>query len=172
MKTTPKGDMSFDEMEIAVFKVDDNVRVKGFNVAGSHLLVSYASRLLNARLGDALQCVHSYDTVGGCGSSPACLDCNIRKSIAECFLNKTVVRTRVEVELKDNHAISRHKFIITVNPSNESNSDSVVLIVEDLHSTLSNINLPLRINRGKNACDNRYHEIIEDHLIKYRTVTF
>jgi len=40
----------FDATQIAVFKVDDDVRVNECNMAASHLLASAASRAFNERL--------------------------------------------------------------------------------------------------------------------------
>jgi nitrogen fixation/metabolism regulation signal transduction histidine kinase len=166
MDSNPIIETFFDATQIAVFKVDDDVRVNECNTAASHLLASAASRAFNERLGDALLCIHSLDTTKGCGFSPACLDCNIRNAISECFANGTVVRKRVEINLKNGNFNSPRKFIITVNPVHESNKMYVVLILEDLHLSLLHEKLPVHINCNKPNC------IIEDHLIKYSNVIF
>jgi len=162
----------FDATQIAVFKVDDDVRVKECNLTASHLLASAASRAFNEHLGDALQCTHARDTTKGCGSSPACLDCNIRNAISECFTNGIVVRKRVEINLKNGNVNSWRKFIITVNPVRETNRMFAVLILEDLHLSLLHEKLPVHINCNKPNYDDQYDRIIEDHLIKYRNVIF
>jgi hypothetical protein len=172
MDSNPIDETFFDATQIAVFKVDDDVRVNGCNMAASHLLASAASRAFNERLGDALQCIHSLDTTEGCGSSPACLDCNIRSAISECFANGTVVRKRVEINLRNGIVNSWRKFIITVNPVHDSGKMFAVLILEDLHLSLLHEKLPVHINCNKPNYDDQYHRIIEDHLIKYRNVTF
>jgi hypothetical protein len=162
----------FDATQIAVFKVDDDARVNECNMAANHLLASAASRAFNERLGDALQCTHAQDTTEGCGASPACLDCNIRNAISECFTSGTVVRKRVEINLTHGIVNSWRKFIITVNPVRESGNMFAVLILEDLHLSLLHEKLPVHINCNKPNYDDQYDRIIEDHLIKYRNVTF
>ena len=76
------------------------------------------------------------------------------------------------MKLKKGNSSSWHKFIITANPLNDSGSKFVALIVEDLHATLSKEELTLHIDGNKPGSHCPLHGIIEDHLIKYRTVTY
>jgi hypothetical protein len=162
-----------DALQIALFKVDADVCVSGFNITAGHLLVSCADKVLNERLGDALQCVHSLNSAKGCGFGSGCSICNVRNSVQECLSHGSVVRKRAELDLKSRTQSIRHKFMITVKPyAPESDSEFAALIVEDLHAAFANEKLPIRIDSNKIVSDNRYHDIINDHLIKYRTVTF
>jgi hypothetical protein len=162
-----------DAMQIAVFKVDADVCVSGFNITAGHLLVSCADKVLNERLGDALACVHSLDSAKGCGFGSGCSICHVRNSVQECLSHGSVVRKRAELDLRSRNQNIRHKFMITVNPySTEPDSRFAALIVEDLHAAFANEKRPVRIDSNKFVSDDQYHDIINDHIIKYRTITF
>ena len=47
-----------------------------------------------------------------------------------------------------------------------------ILILEDLCLSLLHEKLPVHINRDKPNYDDKYHGIIEDHLIKYSNIIF
>ena len=166
------SETSTQSIQMAVFKVNNDLYVEGSNITSDHLLAARTTGAQNERLGDALHCMHSFDSEDGCGSGSSCPTCGVRQAILECFLSGSVVRTRLEMNLRKNNLSTWHKFIITANPVTEAGKRFVALIVEDLHSTLSNGKLPLHIDGTFSGNECLYYDIIKDHLIKYRTVTF
>lgn len=172
MDTKPLAETYFDPMQIAVFKVDDNVRVKECNASAMHLLAPSANRDLKRCFGDQIRCVNSLESARGCGFGSACRGCNIRGCISECLVSGNVVRRRVELVFREGSQAFRRKFIITANPLLDSGKLFAILILEDLHLSLLNEKMPVHLNRNRTNYDDRYGNIIEDHLIKYRTVTF
>jgi len=172
MDTDPVDKTSFNAMQVSVFKVNHDLRVEGFNVTISHPFAPYSCRALNERVGDALRCINSFEHEKGCGFATACSDCVVRKAISACFHSGMVIRKRVEMKLRHENTSSWHKFIITATPLQDSGVNFVALIVEDLQATLSNEKLALQIDGIHSCATGQYHDIIEDHLIKYRAVTF
>ena len=173
MDTTPLAETCLDPLQIAVFKVDDNVQVSECNASAKHLFAFPTNRVLKRCFGDQIQCINSLESAEGCGFGSGCRGgCNIRGSISECIISGNVVRRRVELVFKADSQASRRKFIITVNPLFDSGKMFAILILEDLHLSLLNEKMPVRLNRNRTNYDDRYGNIIEDHLIKYRTVIF
>ena len=172
MNAGVKDETGFTGMELAVFKLNDELRVEGSSISPNHLLVSHTNEEQKKRLGDVLQCVNSLETEEGCGFGAACPDCVVRNAISECFISGTVIRKRIEMKLRRDNSSSWHKFIITTNPMSDKDIDYVALIIEDLHTTLSKGGLTLQIDVNKSDSHCQLHNIIEDHLIKYRTVTY
>jgi hypothetical protein len=166
------NETSTQSIQMAVFKVNSDLCVEGSNITSDHLLAAHATGALNERLGGALQCMHSFDSEKGCGFGTTCPNCTVRHAILECFLSGTVVRKRVEMNLRRNNLSTWHKFIITANRVTEADKKFVALIVEDLHAALSNGKLPVHIDGTFSGNECLYYDIIKDHLIKYRTVTF
>jgi hypothetical protein len=172
MNARIKDGTATQSMQMAVFKVNDDLRIEGASITDDHLFASYSTSVLHKRLGEALQCTHSFDSEEGCGFSSACPNCAVRHAVLECLLSGAVIRKRLEMNLRRNDLRSWHKFIITANRVTDSGKRFVALIVEDLHSTLLNEKLPLHIDDSDSGTECLYHDIIKDHLIKYRTVTF
>lgn len=172
MVTRPADKASFNTMQVSVFQVNKDLCVVGSNITTSHPFASYCSRAPNASLGAALRCNNAFLSEKGCGFAAACPGCMVRQSISECYHSGMVIRKRVEMKLRHESTSSCHKFIITATALHDSGVNFVALIVEDLQTTLSDEKLALHIDGIHSGATGQYQNIIEDHLIKYRTVTF
>jgi len=64
-----------------VFIVDHDARIVYANAEASQMV--RANETLGQRAGDALKCEHAAGSAGGCGTSPNCGQCKLRRSVAE-----------------------------------------------------------------------------------------
>ena len=79
---------------LAVFVVDEDIRVRTLNAAAAAMFGLQESLVLNRRTGDVLHCLNAQDAPSGCGSSTSCQDCIIRNAVGESFVD---VRFRGDV---------------------------------------------------------------------------
>lgn len=64
-----------------VFVVDSDARIVFANTEASQMV--RANQTLGQRAGDALQCEGASRSAGGCGTSPSCGQCKLRRAVAE-----------------------------------------------------------------------------------------
>jgi PAS domain S-box-containing protein len=74
-------ELMFRAAPVGMLLVDENLAIKQVNDVTLKLVQRDASQVINARLGDGLNCIHSHDVSDGCGHSPACEQCKICKAI-------------------------------------------------------------------------------------------
>ncbi len=88
----------FDAMPMPVFVVDDDVCILEYNAAAAQLLGEEKTKVVPRRGGEVLRCVHATEAPGGCGRSPHCLDCVVRKSVQAATEGKRVTRLAARME--------------------------------------------------------------------------
>ena len=71
----------FDAVPVGMLLVDENVIVKRVNDAIRQMVRAGYSQIINQRVGGALSCINSTYNEKGCGYSPACGKCLLRKTI-------------------------------------------------------------------------------------------
>lgn len=103
--TTPALDNTFyrsilDAMPIPVFIVDDDLRLIDLNRMASVVFGLEKPNVFLKRGGEALHCLHSTDSPGGCGRGPFCRSCVIRNAVGEAMKGSSVVRRRTRVEFR------------------------------------------------------------------------
>lgn len=124
-------EVSLDTIAIPLVVVDDEIRVKDFNVAASLFLGANRDKILNKRAGDALQCINSFYADDGCSNSPECSKCVIRKSVADCYDGATIVQKLTKLYVKSGNKVTLHTFLMTVYPFLEYDYLLALLIIED-----------------------------------------
>ncbi|MFP5212353.1 MAG: hypothetical protein ACLGPL_03135, partial [Acidobacteriota bacterium] len=88
-----------DAIPSALFVVDHEVRIIGFNRAAGGLLTGAREGVLRRRAGDILHCLHAVKAPDGCGSAKRCEDCVVRNSVREAAGGNRVVRARERMEM-------------------------------------------------------------------------
>ncbi len=71
----------FDAVPVGMLLVDENIIVKRVNDAIRQMVRAGYSQIINRRVGGALSCINSTYNEKGCGYSPACGKCLLRKTI-------------------------------------------------------------------------------------------
>ncbi len=123
----------FDAMPMPVFVVDKDVCIYDYNTAAARLLRKDKKLVIRRRGGDVLNCVHSMEGPKGCGSTPACRDCVVRKSVRSAARGRRVVRRWAQMELIRNGRTARVKLRVSCQPFTYGRSSFILLVLEGLN---------------------------------------
>jgi nitrogen fixation/metabolism regulation signal transduction histidine kinase len=126
-----------DAIPSPVLIVDDDIRILDFNLAAAQLLGEAGSIVLKRRGGEALHCIHSAETPGGCGSAPACGDCAIRNSVREAYDGKRVCRKAHLLEIAAGGRNIDVNMLVTTAPIQYKAERLVLLVLEDVSELVS-----------------------------------
>ncbi|MBA7632848.1 Adaptive-response sensory-kinase SasA [subsurface metagenome] len=98
----------FDAVPVGMLLVDENMIVKRVNDAIRQIVGREYLQIINQRVGNALRCVNSTYNEKGCGYSPACAACPLRKAIESVLdLEESVREVEIHPTLKaDNKEIT------------------------------------------------------------------
>jgi len=165
----------FDAVPSPVLIVDDDVSILDYNVAGAALLGPERRLQYMRRGGDALHCIHSHDSPGGCGRSEYCADCIVRNSVSEALRSGEVCRRRTMMQLGDAGAGSRKDLmlLVTASPFRYGKRDLVLLVLEDV-SELMRLQemLPICSHCKKIRTGANYWKSVEDYFLEHENLLF
>jgi signal transduction histidine kinase len=122
----------FDTIPLFIFIVDEDVRIHHLNAAASKLVGSDRETVLMKRGGEALHCLHAGETPGGCGRSPACVDCVVRNSVNRSFQGSAVQQVTTTMVLVHDHGTNEVQMQVTTSPIRYEDKDFTLLILEDI----------------------------------------
>lgn len=120
-----------------ILVVDSDLRILDFNLAASKLLGGAGTLILKRRGGEALHCLHSTETPGGCGHAPACKDCVIRNSVGEAFGGSQVSRKAEKLQLTIGDAVTEVNMLVTAAPIHYGDESLVLLVLEDINELVN-----------------------------------
>jgi hypothetical protein len=165
----------FDAVPSPVLIVDDDLRILDYNVAGAELLGEDRRLQYMKRGGDALYCVHSFESPEGCGRSGDCGDCIIRNSVSEALRDGKVCRRRTMMHLVDAQAESRKEvmLLVTASPFRYEEKNLVLLVLDDV-SELMRLQkiLPICSYCRKIRNDENYWKSVEEYFLEYQNLLF
>jgi len=87
----------FDAVPICMLLIDENIIVKRVNDAVRQTVSRNYPQIINLRIGSALGCTNSTYNEKGCGYSPACVACLLRKAIESALSSGQSVQ-KVEIQ--------------------------------------------------------------------------
>lgn len=123
----------FDAMPMPVFVVNKDMCVFDYNTAASRLLHKNRKFIIQRRGGEVLNCVHSMEGPGDCGSTPACRDCVVRNSVQTAARGRRVIRRWAQMQLVRKGRTARVKLRVSCQPFNYGRSTFILLILEGLN---------------------------------------
>jgi PAS domain-containing protein len=124
----------FDAIPHPAFIMDEDIRVRNFNVEAEKLLGATPKSALWQRGGEALHCIYAGKL--GCGKSPACRRCAIRTSVKGAFSGLTTRRKYFEAELRSNRGRTLVSMFVSVQLLPDTQIPQVLVILENLKETL------------------------------------
>ena len=124
--------MLFDTVPLPVFVVDEDVRILECNTAAAGLMGKSKQSLIGKRCGEALNCIHALETPDGCGHSPDCGECVVRKSVRAASRGHSVVRHEAEMKFGHNGNSTKAKLRVTCQPFSYEQRKFILLILEGL----------------------------------------
>jgi len=155
-------------MPCPVLVVEEDVRIVDFNTAASKIIDEKREVVLRRRAGEMLHCLHSTETLEGCGHAPACAHCPIRNSVNLALAGQTPPRQTVKLQLVAADQIVEALFLITVAPLIFNNHHLAIVILEDVREiALLRQLLPICSNCKQIRNDDNYWQSVESYLDAY-----
>ena len=114
-----------------VFIVDDKIRILDSNTAAQKLFDPLNFTIPPPDGAQLLNCLYAQEQAG-CGNTPACEHCVIRKSVADSLRAVTITRRPMKFATVSGGQKKELELLITATPYPEAGKKVVVLIVEDL----------------------------------------
>jgi len=162
----------FDEIPMAIFIVDDDVKIIHLNNEAKRLLGSNTI-IYHKRGGEILRCVHSKETSLGCGHSSSCKDCVLRSSVNEAVKGAKTYRKQTILKLELNGQEEIFHALITTSPFKSEDKQYYTLIIENVSELirLKDI-IPICCNCKKIRNDENYWIAVEQYFHHHTDVDF
>ncbi|TAN39336.1 MAG: diguanylate cyclase [Nitrospirae bacterium] len=121
-----------DAVPSLLFIVDRDVRIFHYNRAAAQLLEKDRETVLMSKGGDVLQCLHSYESPGGCGGTEACSGCTIRNSVGGAFVDQQTAGEPTAMKILRNGTVEDVIFMVTTVPLNYKDERYALLVLDDV----------------------------------------
>lgn len=126
-----------DSIPSLIFIVDADLRVLDANSSAQNYLDKKSDLMLKRLCGEVLHCIHQTEPGAGCGQTPFCKDCILRKAV-------TTVTTTSE-PFRDRHKLRQHRdgkevfaeFFVTASPLALDDEVLVLMVMEDVTELLA-----------------------------------
>ena len=122
----------FDALPSMVFVVDQDVRIQEYNAAAAELISSRRETILQRSAGEVLNCIKYIKTLKGCGGTPKCSNCIIKKSVNQALQGKRAVRQRTHLKIIRDDQLVEIYALVTVSPFSFRGSLHGLLVIEDI----------------------------------------
>lgn len=162
----------FDEFPIAVFIVDDDVKVSYMNKEAKNLTLT-ENILYHKRGGEVLQCIHHEESPLGCGHSHACKSCVIRNSVNEAVLGQKTYRKQTILKLKQNNQEILVHSLITTSPFEYETQNYYIVMIENVNELIQLKEIiPICANCKKIRNDENYWIGVEKYFHDHTDIDF
>ena len=116
----------------SVLAVDDDMRIRYLNSVASALFGPDSNAELNLRGGEAIQCLHHFETAGGCGKAPPCRSCVMRNSVENALRGQHTIRRQMKAVRLVNGIRQEHEILVTASPLPVEYGSLSILTIEDI----------------------------------------
>ncbi|CUH97620.1 hypothetical protein P22_3752 [Propionispora sp. 2/2-37] len=124
-------DFILNEMPLAVAIANEDIRVQAINRAARGFFCTASDEVQMRKCGELLRCVHA-SRPGGCGSTPACVECVLRRSILLALEGQTISRNKGSFHVFRDDMIVQLTLLITASSINYDNSVMAIVLIEDV----------------------------------------
>jgi len=125
--------MLFDAMPMPVFVVDEDVRIMECNTAAVRLFGPDKQTIVKRRGGEVLHCVNATKTPEGCGRTPVCHDCPVRKAVQAASHGQCVTREKAQMEVVAKGKTTKVDLLISCSPFAYERAKFILLVLEGLN---------------------------------------
>lgn len=120
-----------ETMPLAMLIIDDEANVRMINATAAKLLHTSQEDAYSKKFGDVFHCANT-QYPGGCGCSPRCSKCVLRRSLLQTFNHGSVSRDKGRFDLMVNGETRRQTLLITSAPIQIENNRMVIILTEDV----------------------------------------
>jgi PAS domain-containing protein len=125
--------MLFDAMPMPVFVVDEDVRILECNAAAARLFGPDKQTVVKRRGGEVLHCVHAMKVPEGCGRTPVCPDCPLRKAVQAASHGRCVTRQKAQMEVVAGGKTTKVDLLASCSAFTYERSKFILLVLEGLN---------------------------------------
>ena len=125
---------TFNAIPFPILVVDDDVCILFWNTAALGLIGK--GEVFQKRGGEVLHCIHSTETVNGCGYAPHCKTCVVRISVNEAIQGAKVHRKKTVMDLMSDENSKEVPLLVTTSPYSYKQQKLALLILEDIHELM------------------------------------
>jgi hypothetical protein len=153
--------------------VDGDISIQASNKAARPLFGAEPEAVLHRRGGDALGCIHHFESPLGCGRADACRSCIIRGSVDAAIRGDTVQRRLTRVELKTAAGVATTHVRVTAAPFETQGARLVLLAIEDVSDLIQLQSLlPICAWCKKVRTGEKYWEAVDTFLARKLSIDF
>lgn len=120
-----------ETMPLAMLVIDDACNVRILNATAAKLLQTTQEDAHLKKYGDVFRCANT-QYPGGCGCSPRCSKCILRRNILQVLNHGSVSRDKGRFDLMFNGKIRRQTLLITSAPLQVESNRMVIILAEDV----------------------------------------
>jgi len=154
----------FDAAPIGMMLIDEHAIVKRVNNTTRQLLNKDYPQIINQQFGDAFGCVNAINSGKGCGNSPACNVCPLRKAISTVLeLQQPVHEVEGQLTLKiDDKEVVRWLLVSGVPATIDGHLHAVFAVNDTTKSKLA--------ERERQLAEDKYRTIFENSAVSITLV--
>lgn len=164
----------FNKIPVPIFIVNKDLEIVGLNAKAEKLGRKDRSYYYNRRGGDALSCIHSFEKIGGCGTSSSCSDCAIRNTFNKALRDNREYQVIEKMVLVYNEKENRTLHaLVTAAPIEYEGEQYIVLTLEDIGELISLRQLiPICANCKSIRDDENFWQSVEKYIERFTDFTF
>ncbi len=122
----------FESIPCGVLIVDADRRVQAVNNLLERTFGVSMAEVINKRGGEALKCIHAFDSPEGCGFADHCESCGVRNTALEALAGEQVHRTRATVQLEVDGEVRDVVLLVSAAPIEYRGERLAIVILEDI----------------------------------------
>jgi PAS domain S-box-containing protein len=125
----------FNNAPVIMILLNENCEVLKMNKFGMEATGRNMESLTGLKPGDVMRCINSHINEGGCGNSPFCRSCVLRKSINETFTTGSEFY-KIEAELctVNEDVLKTHTIVISTSVISSLPQKQVLITIDDITS--------------------------------------
>jgi transcriptional regulator with PAS, ATPase and Fis domain len=122
----------FESIPCGILVVDRDRRVKAINGVLEQTFGLSRAEVVDKRGGEAMRCVHAYESPEGCGFSQSCSDCRVRNTALEALAGERVHRRKANVTLLVGEVERDLVLLVSAAPIEHSGEQLAIVMLEEI----------------------------------------
>jgi len=122
----------FESIPCGVLVVNGDRRVKAMNNVLEQTFGISEADVIEKRGGEALRCVHAFDSPEGCGFADYCQDCGVRNTALEALAGQRMYRNKADMRLMVDGEECDLEMLVSAGPVEHRGERFAVVILEDI----------------------------------------
>lgn len=162
-----------DALPIPLYLLDRSMQLLWSNRQGREIFERMRSYRDLGKSGDALGCIHAFETTGGCGGSAACAQCVLRRAVEQAYGGRRVCQEKTTLHVRTPEGCKDVHLLVTATPIADSERELVLLCLQDISELIRLRSLiPICSSCKKVRNDDSYWQAFETHFHERLDIQF